>query len=90
MEEKMIDRAKLAAHWRENQKLTAITLIIWFVVSYGAAIMVNLLNKITILGFPFGYFMGALGSITVFVLLIVNYARKMNQIDKKYGLAEEE
>ncbi len=86
----MIDRAKLVAYWRENQKLTTITLIIWFLVSYGAAMMVNSLNNITILGFPLGYYMGAQGSLIVFVLLIANYARKMNQIDKKYGLAEEE
>jgi putative solute:sodium symporter small subunit len=34
--------------------------------------------------------MGAQGSLIVFVLLIANYAKKMNRIDKKYGVEEEE
>jgi putative solute:sodium symporter small subunit len=85
----MIDKAKLEAYWRENQKLTAITLIIWFLVSFGAILIVTALNNITIFGFPLGYYMGAQGSLIVFVLLIANYARKMNQIDKKYGVEEE-
>ncbi len=86
----MVQKAKLEAYWKENQKLTAITLVIWFIVSFGAAILVNTLNKITILGFPLGYYMGAQGALIVFVLLIANYARKMNKIDKKYNVQEEE
>jgi putative solute:sodium symporter small subunit len=86
----MIDKAKLEAYWKENQKLTTITLIIWFLVSYGAAIFVSALNNISILGFPLGYYMGAQGSLIVFVILIANYARQMNRIDKKYGVEEEE
>ncbi len=86
----MVEKAKLEAYWKENQKLTAITLVIWFIVSFGAAILVNTLNKITILGFPLGYYMGAQGALIVFVLLIANYARKMNKIDKKYNVQEEE
>lgn len=86
----MIDKEKLEAYWKENQKLTAITLTIWFIVSFGAAMIVNILNNISFLGFPLGYYMGAQGSLVVFVLLIANYARKMNQIDKKYGVEEEE
>lgn len=86
----MIDKEKLEAYWKENQKLTAITLAIWFIVSFGAAMIVNVLNNISIVGFPLGYYMGAQGSLIVFVLLIANYAKKMNNIDKKYGVQEEE
>lgn len=86
----MVDKAKLEAYWKENQKLTAILLVIWFLVSYGAIFIVNTLNKITIFGFPLGYYMGAQGSIATFVILIFYYAHKMNKLDKKYDVAEEE
>lgn len=86
----MVEKAKLEAYWKENQKLTAILLLIWFLVSYGAVFIVNTLNNISIFGFPLGYYMGAQGSIATFVVLIFYYAYKMNKLDKKYDVAEEE
>jgi len=66
-----------------------VILLIWFAVSYLAAIFASSLNSITILGFPFGYYMGSQGSLIVFVLLNYFYSMKMNELDKKYGLEEE-
>jgi len=80
----------LNAYWAENRRLTAITLLIWAAVSFGAAFFVEPLNTIVIFGFPLGYYMGAQGSLIVFVLLIANYARAMNAVDHKYNLHEEE
>jgi len=37
-----------------------------------------------------GYYMGAQGSLIVFVILIFVYAIKMNKADKDYGVEEEE
>jgi putative solute:sodium symporter small subunit len=83
-------KAALAAYWAENKRLTTITLIIWAAVSFGATFFVEALNGIVIFGFPLGYFMGAQGSLIVFVLLIFNYSAAMNKIDHKYNLHEEE
>jgi putative solute:sodium symporter small subunit len=33
--------------------------------------------------------MGAQGALIVFLLLIILYSKKMDQIDKKYGVEEE-
>ena len=52
--------------------------------------VVEALNAIVIFGFPLGYYMGAQGSLIVFVALIFNYSSMMNKIDRKYGLQEEE
>ncbi|MFN3603750.1 MAG: DUF4212 domain-containing protein [Leptonema sp. (in: bacteria)] len=76
-------------YWVENRNQMWIVMIIWFLVSYGAGLIAPFLNKITILGFPFGYYMGAQGSLIVFVLLNWYYANKMNQIEKKYNLTED-
>lgn len=84
---KDIDRYK--AHFRENVRLVVQLLVIWAVVSYGAAAAVKFLNNTTILtGFPLGYYMGSQGSLIVFVVLIFVYAYKMGKIDKKYGVDE--
>lgn len=87
---KGLDKEKLQAYWSYNVKLTVITLFIWFVVTYVCVFFVKELNSIVIFGFPFGYYMGAQGSLIVFVVLIFNYAFKMNKADKDYGVEEEE
>lgn len=85
-----LDKEKLKQYWAANVKLTAIVLAIWFVVTYVAIFFSPELNEIVILGFPMGYYMGAQGSLIVFVVLIFVYAFKMNANDKKYGVEEEE
>ena len=85
-----LDREKLKKYWAENVKLTAIILFIWFVVTYVAIFFSPELNNIVILGFPMGYYMGAQGSLIIFVILIFWYAFAMNKKDKEYGVEEEE
>ena len=85
-----LDKEKLKKYWAENIKLTAIIMLIWFVVTYVAIFFSPELNNIVILGFPMGYYMGAQGSLIIFVILIFWYAFKMNAADKEYGVEEEE
>ncbi len=77
-------------YWKKNIRLTIFTMVIWFIVTYVCAFFVKELNNIVILGFPFGYYMAAQGSLIVFVWLIFNYAFKMNKYDKEFGVEEEE
>jgi putative solute:sodium symporter small subunit len=85
-----LDKEKLKKYWAENIKLTAIIMFIWFVVTYVAIFFSPELNNIVIYGFPFGYYMGAQGSLIIFVILIFWYAFAMNKKDKEYGVEEEE
>lgn len=85
-----LDKEKLKAYWSYNVKLTAVILGIWFVVTYVAIFFSPELNNIVIFGFPMGYYMGAQGSLIIFVILIFWYAFKMNAADKEYGVEEEE
>lgn len=86
----MVEKEKLEAYWNENKRLTWIVIIIWFIVTYVAAFFSPELNKISIFGFPLGYYMGAQGALIVFVILIFFYAARMNKLDRKYGVEEEE
>lgn len=77
-------------YWRQNVRLTAILLAIWFVVTYVVGWFARDLNAITIFGFPLGFYIGAQGALIVYVVLIFYYAKRMNQLDKQFGVAEEE
>lgn len=85
-----VSKENREAYWKYSVRLTWFTLIVWFVVTYVASFFAPELNQIVIFGFPMGYYMGAQGSLIVFVWLIFNYAWKMNAADKKYGVEEEE
>lgn len=84
-------KEKANAYWRDNIRLMSILLAIWFVVSYGCGILlVDVLNKIKIGGFELGFWFAHQGSIYVFVVLIFVYVYKMNKLDKKYDVQEDD
>jgi putative solute:sodium symporter small subunit len=77
-------------YWNKNLGITAALLAIWFVVTYVPAYFARELNDIVVLGFPLGFYMGAQGSLVVYLLIIWFYARHMNRLDKQYDVAEGE
>ena len=46
------------------------------------------LNAYSFLGFPLGYYMAAQGSLAIFVVEIVIYAKLMNAKDLEFGIRE--
>ena len=79
------------AYWRDNLRIMAWLMAVWFIVSYGCGILlVEPLNKISLGGYKLGFWMAQQGSIYVFVILIFVYVRLMNQLDEKHGFAEAE
>lgn len=78
------------AHWAKTKNLTIITLIIWFIFSFGIHWFADSLNNITFIGFPLGFYMAAQGSLIVFVVLIWWLAYSQNKIDEQFGVAEDE
>lgn len=79
-----------AAYWRANLRILAGCMLVWFTVSYGFGILlVDVLNRYTIGGFPLGFWFAQQGSIYVFVLLIFFYAWRMNRIDRQYDVHED-
>ena len=78
------------AYWKENIRLVLSLLAIWFLVSFGMAILfVDVLDNIRFFGFKFGFWMAQQGSIFCFVILIFIYVYKMNKLDHKYGVDED-
>lgn len=79
------------AYWKENIRLMLILLAVWFIASFGMGILfADELDHFRIAGFKFGFWMAQQGSIYVFVLLIFVYVYKMNKLDHKYGVDEDD
>ena len=76
-------------YWRKNLNITAVLLAIWFVVTFVVSYFARDLS-FNFFGWPFSFYMGAQGSLIVYVLIIWFYARYMNNLDHEYGVQEEE
>jgi len=79
----------MAAHWAKTRTLMWICLVVWVITSFAIHMFVGVLNGITFLGFPLGFYMAAQGSMVVFVVLIFWYAARQNAIDEEFGAAED-
>jgi putative solute:sodium symporter small subunit len=79
-----------AAHWAKTKTLTAIVLVIWFIFAFGVHLFAGALNSFSFMGFPFGFYMAAQGSLVIFVVLIFWLAYRQNAIDEEFGVAEEQ
>ena len=79
------------AYWEKNIRLVLSLLAVWFLVSFGMAILfVEFLDDFRFFGFKFGFWMAQQGSIYCFVIIIFVYVYKMNKLDLKYGVSEDQ
>ena len=77
-------------YWSRNLRITAILLLIWFVVTYVMAYFAIPLAEINFFGWPLSFYMAAQGSLVIYVLIIWYYARYMNGLDRAYDVEEAE
>ena len=76
-------------YWRKNLKITGILLAIWFVVTFVVGYYARELS-FTFFGWPFSFWMGAQGSLVVYVAIIWYYARYMAKLDIEHSVHEGE
>ena len=77
-------------YWRRNLKLTSSLLGIWFVATFVVIWFARELNELIFAGFPLAFYMGAQGSLIIYILIIWFYAHRMNALDKTFGVDEDE
>ena len=82
--------ARRKAYWRRNLRVTALLLMVWFVVTFVVSYYARELSTISFLGFPFGFYMGAQGALLIYLLIILFYARYMNRLDREYHVPDED
>jgi putative solute:sodium symporter small subunit len=75
-------------YWSRNLKITAVLLLIWFVVTYVMGYFAIPLAEINFFGWPLSFYMAAQGSLIIYVAILYYYAKKMRQLDVEYGVDE--
>ena len=75
-------------YWRKNLRITAILLAIWFIVTFVIGYFAIPLAEINFFGWPLSFYMGAQGSLIIYVIIIWYYARYMRKLDLEYDVAE--
>lgn len=76
-------------YWSRNLRITAILMGVWFFVTYVLAFFARDLN-FSFFGWPFSFYMAAQGALIVYLIIIGFYARYMSQLDREFGVEEEE
>lgn len=76
-------------YWRKNLLVTALLLLVWFVVTFGVAYFARFLN-FSFFGWPFSFWMGAQGALLIYCLIVGFYAWYMNRLDIEHGVADED
>jgi putative solute:sodium symporter small subunit len=83
----MPDTALYQRYWRKNLRLTAVLLLVWFVVSFVVTYYARELDFV-FLGWPFSFWMAAQGSLLLYGLIIAYYAWAMDRLDREHGVQE--
>jgi putative solute:sodium symporter small subunit len=79
----------LQRYWRRNLLLTAGLLLVWLLVSFVVPAFARELD-FDFLGWPFAFWVGAQGAPIAYLLIIWIYARRMDRLDREFGVAEED
>ncbi|MBK6335042.1 MAG: DUF4212 domain-containing protein [Betaproteobacteria bacterium] len=77
-------------YWSKNLSITGILLLVWFVATFVVGYFAREINGVNFFGWPLAFYMCAQGSLIIYVVIIWFYARYMNTLDEKYGVAEGE
>ena len=86
----MASAEKREAHWVKTRNLMIMHLVVWFVFAYLVHWFAPQLNKISFLHFPLGFYFAAQGSLIVFVVQLFVFAKQQDNIDREFGVAEQD
>jgi putative solute:sodium symporter small subunit len=75
--------------WRSCLRLTALLLLIGFIVTFGVAFFARALSG-SLFGWPFSFWIAAQGTLLVYLALVCVYARVMHRLDIAHGVAEDD
>lgn len=71
-------------YWHRNLIAIASLLGLWALVTFGVSYFARELSQFDFFGWPLSFWIGAQGTLIVYVAIIVFYARFMNGLDDQY------
>lgn len=75
--------------WRKQRNLTLVLLLIWLFVTFVMNWFARELNAMTLFDFPLGFYMGAQGSLFIYLAIIGFYNWRMRKLESRFGMEEE-
>lgn len=75
--------------WRKQRRLTLLLLLVWFLVTFVMNWYARELNELTLFDFPLGFYMGAQGSLFIYLAIIWYYNRAMRKLEARFGREDE-
>lgn len=75
--------------WSRSRLIMFTCLIILFLSAIVGPMFVADLNQFSFFDIPFGYYLGAQGSVLVFVVLVLWFAAKQHRLDQEHGFDED-
>lgn len=84
----MIEYEQRVPHWRWTMILAVFCLAIVGASTLAAVLFVDVLNTMTVLRFPVGFYLAAQGAIIVIVALLFWFSDRQERLDRKYGASE--
>jgi putative solute:sodium symporter small subunit len=75
-------------YWKKNLRITAVLLVLWFIVTFVMAFYARELAAINFFGWPLSFYMAAQGSLIIYVLIIGLYAKYMRKLDIEHDVSE--
>lgn len=76
-------------YWKKTKRLTISLLVVWVLATFVVNWYAKELNQITFLDFPLGFYMGAQGTLFIFLSIIGFYNWRMRRLEKRYGIEED-
>ena len=76
-------------HWKRTKGLMMLHISIWFVFSFVVHWFAPVLNDVSFMHFPLGYYMAAQGSLFIFVVQLFVFVWQQDRIDRDCGMAED-
>jgi len=76
-------------YWQRNLRITGGLLALWFVVTFVATFFARELS-FNFFGWPFSFWLASQGSLVVYLAIVWWYARRIDQLDREHGVAEDD
>lgn len=70
-------------YWRKLSIVTISLLLLWFLVTFVASFFARELT-FNFFGWPFSFWLGAQGSMTIYLLIVWFYAFYVNKLDREF------
>lgn len=84
---RMPGRTAPQRYWIQTRRLTAALLLLWFLATFVLAYFAREL-RFAVFGWPFSFYMGAQGSLLIYLLIVFVYAQRQRRRDLAFGVGE--